>query len=482
MSINKTLSFTGIALIIAGCSSSSEAGDGTNGTPSGAAGADGTNVDTTPATPDSGGGGTGATGASSSTAATGGTLEGVGGSGAADGIGGSAAQPAGTGGDVLLLTGGAAGATSCADISSQTTRIEEQAVPPILEFQIDVTGSMDDAAYPNDPQNGATKWEEMQRVLPTAFASLPADWAVGVSYFAKPGDCYEPEQAVPIAPMTPDHLADINVSVEDQQTGGYTPTLVAWQFALAQVANWQPPAPPPDYSQSPRYVVLITDGIPTVTRDGCTVQNPIVQEEYDYLVETVRTQGQEAGVQTFVVGVLGSESPQGATYDPLYMLSHVALAGGTPQPADCQPVSGTVSEPTGDRQDSNELLTRGTYCHFDMTADPDFATGLLNALASIVEQVETVVPMSCSYEVPAVPAGYFIDPTQISVKYLSGTGTTTTLTKSEDGSCATGDWFVAAQDAMGIPTQIELCPAMCETAGADVGAEISLSFGCVLPQ
>ena len=291
----------------------------------------------------------------------------------------------------------------------------------------------------------------------------------------------------PQSPLSPAQRETLNASLEQQTSWGFTPTLAAWQFALDQVTSWTPPPPPPDYSASPRYVVLITDGVPTVTRDGCTVQYPISQEEYDYLVDAVRTQGEAAGVKTFVVGVLGSEAPQGATYDPLYMLSQVALAGGTPQPEDCVSVSGTVSQPAVDpllgvlTGDTNSLTSRGTYCHFDMTADTDFASGLLNALGTIVEQVESVVPMSCSHDVPPPPSGYFIDPEQITVTYTSGDGIETVLARSPDGSCAAGEWFVAAADEQGVPTRIELCPAICDSAGQDVGATVSIGFGCVTP-
>jgi hypothetical protein len=399
--------------------------------------------------------------------------------------GGTGTEHPGTeGGGPSSASAGAAGELSCVELESQTTLVQEEAKPPILEFQIDVTGSMDDDASPDDSQSDASKWREMQRVLPTAFASLPDDWAVGVSYFNKPGDCYEPRQAVPIAPLNADQLAAINDSVAAQRTGGYTPTLAAWRFALEQVTSWDAPTSPDDYTDSPRYVVLITDGIPTVTRDGCTEQSPIDQDEYDYLVESVKAEGEQAGVHTFVVGVLGSEDPQGATYDPLYMLSQVATAGGTAQPEDCVSVSGTVSEPVRDRRGrsaTNRLETRGTYCHFDMTTDPDFAAGLLGALQAIADQVETVVPMSCSYEVPEPPQGYFLDPDQITVVHTSGAGVATSLRRSADESCASGEWFVANEDTFGIPTTIELCPDTCGLAQQDPGAKVSLSFGCVLP-
>jgi hypothetical protein len=474
MSTARALSLAALSLSLAGCSSPTKPGD--EGT-AGGAGVDGSatgsgaGADASGARGDAGGVGTGAAGSA--------------GAEQPNANGGSGAKRPGTAGaGPSSASAGAAGEVACVELESQTTLIQQEATLPILEFQIDVTGSMDDDASPDDSQNDASKWREMQRVLPTAFASLPEDWAVGVSYFSKPDDCYEPRQAVPIAPLNDDQLTTINDSIADRHTGGYTPTLAAWRFAIEQVTSWDAPTSPVDYTDSPRYVVLITDGIPTVTRDGCTVQNPIDQDEYDYLVDSVKTEGEQAGVRTFVVGVLGSEDPQGATYDPLYMLSQVATAGGTGQPEDCVAVSGTVSEPVQDgrgRGATNRLETRGTYCHFDMTTDPDFAAGLLSALQSIAEQVETVVPMSCSYEVPEPPQGYFLDPDDITVTHTSGAGKIASLTRSPDESCANGDWFVEAEDSFGIPTTIELCPDTCSVAQQDPGAAVSLSFGCVVP-
>jgi hypothetical protein len=90
--------------------------------------------------------------------------------------------------------------------------------------------------------------------------------------------------------------------------------------------------------------VLITDGVPTVARDGCTQMIPITQAEYEAWIGSVESEGTAAGVDTFVVGVLGSEDPQGATYDPMYMLSRWAVAGHT-APAGCAPQPGRRAAP-----------------------------------------------------------------------------------------------------------------------------------------
>jgi hypothetical protein len=398
---------------------------------------------------------------------------GIDGQGAAPGIDG---HPVGVGGSAHPSgSGGAASHPACFEHAEQTTLIEEEPIPPILQFQIDITGSMDDEAYPDDAANNASKWEEMQRVLPQVFASLPDDWAVGVSYFNRPRGCYQGVQAVEIAPMSDAQLGAINDSIDRQDTGGYTPTLAAWRFALEQVASWSAPEPLPDYAESPRYVVLLTDGIPTVLRDGCTIQDPIEQAEYEYLVDAVATEG-PAEVKTFVVGVLGSEDPQDAPYDPLYMLSQVAVAGGTPQPEDCVPVSGTVSEPTGAgrRGETNKLTRRGTYCHFDMTTDEDFAAGLLAAMDSIVQQVETIVPISCTYDVPEPPRGVDINLDEVTLNYYPGGGTAVSpIERAPEVPCTSG-WFFTNDYQ-----QIELCSETCAAVTSDLDAIVEVYFGCL---
>jgi hypothetical protein len=341
-----------------------------------------------------------------------------------------------------------------------------QSVPPVLEIAIDVTGSMGDDAYPTDSSNNASKWSEMQRVLPGVFASLPSNWAVGLTFWNRPSGCYSGQQAVGIAPLnTPLQVANLSNSVGQQRPNGYTPTIAAWRFALSQLQMW---TPPPGYEQSPRYIVLITDGVPTVTEAGCTVQNPITQAEYDRWIPMVEAEGTAAGIDTFVVGVLGSEDPQNATYDPMYMLSRWALAGHTPQPAGCVPTSGTVAN-------SNLVSPRGSYCHFDMTSNPDFAGGLTAALQAIATQV-----ISCSYSVPTAPPGMIIDPTGITVTYTpGGGGTPRVLRKASSSACTDGQWYVVSQDAAGMPTELELCATTCDTVSNDNGAQMGVTFKCI---
>ena len=350
----------------------------------------------------------------------------------------------------------------------------EGGLPPILEFVIDVTGSMaDQPAYPNDPNNPASKWQEMQRVLPGVFDSLPASWAVGVSFYRKPdNDCFLPDQSVPIDLMTDAQKSLITQAIEvrgpkpstndPDNVQGATPTLAAWRFGVSELTAWAAPA---GYAASPRYTVLITDGVPTVNSDGCTYVNPVTQAEYDQEVEIVRTEGEAANVQTFVVGVLGSEQTGNATYDPLYMLSQLAVAGGTEEPAGCTPVSGVVDtsvEPT-------VLTSRGSYCHYDLSTSTDFAGSLEMALLQIANTV-----VSCNYVVPPPPdSAQVVDPSLTNLVYRDGTTANYLVLPNTSDNCDRGWHFTDSTN-----TELEICGVTCDLIQSNFAARLSVVFGC----
>jgi hypothetical protein len=224
--------------------------------------------------------------------------------------------------------------------------------------------------------------------------------------------------------------------------------------------------------------VLITDGVPTVNRDGRTtgtgMNSCITQTEYDYFIQAVTTETQSSGVKTFVIGVPGSDDPQGATYDPLYQLSLFAAAAQT-APAGCVPTPGEVSDcyDAQNDRDSRCLTTRGNYCLYDMTLAPDFTAALVATLNAIATQV-----ISCTYAVPAPPPGQVINPNYVRVTYNPSSGTARDLRRATDTSCTDGQWYFSAFDANGEPAQIDLCPDTCATAKADAGASILVTFTC----
>ena len=337
----------------------------------------------------------------------------------------------------------------------------EGGTPPVFEFLIDASGSMhDDPANPADP-NGPNKWTVMAQTMPSVYASLPANFAVGVSYYNKPGSSYTGAQAVPIAPLGAagsTQRNQIDQSLSNTTPNGYTPTYNAWEFALSRLTAWQAPT---GYATSPKYIVVITDGVPTVLRDGRTNQNPINQAEYDWQISAIKTDGDAAGVKTFVVGVVGSENPQGATYDPLYMLSKLAIAGGTGK-QNCTPVSGTPS--------GNTVNPRGTYCHFDLSQATDFAAALSTALGNIAQSV-----ISCNYTVPASSNGQSVDPAKTVLVFSDGAGNYSLILQNTSSTCDKGWHFTDSTNS-----HIEICGSTCDTIQQTAAATLKLVFGCAV--
>jgi hypothetical protein len=379
------------------------------------------------------------------------------------GVGGSGAQYAQNtvDGRATISEATATSLTSNANNCRQWSETPQGNAAPILEFVIDASGSMgQDPANPSDP-NSPSKWEVFADTMPEVFASLPANFAVGVSYYNKSSrGCFTANQAVPIGIFDANRKATVNQSIQNTQPGGYTPTYSAWLAGYNTVRDWQAPV---GYEASPRYIVLITDGVPTVKIDGCAIQNPILQDEYDNQLADIKTKTQQGSVKTFVVGVVGSENPQDATYDPLYMLSQFAVIGGTASPS-CVPKSGT---PAGDT-----VSPRGTYCHFDLSQADDFATALKNSLGSIVQSV-----VSCDYDVPQAPSGKSIDPSQVVMVYTEGNGNYSLILQNTSSTCDKGWQFTDATNS-----KIHICGTTCKLIQNNAQAQLDLVFGCTVSQ
>jgi hypothetical protein len=432
--------------------------------------------DNPPGTSQSGGSGNGANGAgadSSSSGATGNSGA-PSGTGASDNAGGTAndgntggagnptggtgtdtggASTTGTGG-AATSTGGAGGMEACTETSA-----EAQSAPPILEILVDNTNSMSNTA---PSTGGLTKMAATRQALVAAFPTMPAEYAVGMTYYhVNTGPCNDGVQAVPIAPMdTAQENALIN-SINTQAQIQMTPSEDAWRFAATYVQGFT--GLPANYATSKRYVVVLTDGVPTTAQNcansaGCNQGVSVAQ--YQTYIDAVA--GAYAnGMQTFVIGVPGSEDTSQVTcngvlqYDPRSMLSQVATSGGTAQ-AGCNDAG-------------------PNYCHIDLTnPNINFVTELTRVIGAITNTVAT-----CEYTVPTVsdPA-LVIDLSKVEVRYYpGGVEPYRTLSRS-DGCVATGGW----QYTDASQTHIMLCPDACDTVQGDTASRVEVYFGCLKRQ
>jgi hypothetical protein len=346
-----------------------------------------------------------------------------------------------------------------------------QSTPPAFEFVVDIGESMTEKAYPGatDP---TSKWDALSGSLRGLLQSAGLAWVVGVEYFnlivpsSPPATpvCFQGQPAVPIALMTDAQKAAMTASIDSittggapWQLGGYAPTLAAWRHALSEVAEAVRP-------EAYHAIVLMTDGVPTVRNDGCTIEQPISRSEYDAFIDIVRSEGEAANVKTFVVGVPGSQDAQGADYDPRFYLSNLAIAGGT-APFGCTSSPGTL--------ETDGTYQNGFYCHLDLAENPNAMARLFESFGSDGE------PPSCSPTFPPLPSdGRVYDYSSMEVSYTpTGATARTRLTQFPDG-CQTGGGYVWGLETDPARVTISLCQDACSAWLADGAPVIQIALGC----
>ena len=309
-----------------------------------------------------------------------------------------------------------------------------EVAPSVLQFLVDTSGSMN-----QDAPGRGSKWVQTRRALLGALDGMPGDTAVGVVFYPNvPGNtampCFDRRTAVGLEQLdAPQQRQQIRQAFNNQNPEGGTPTHDAYDYALQELQG--------SSAIGQRFVVLITDGIPTYTL-GCDISG---RQGNDSEVDSTpliaaAADAQAAGVRTFVIGSPGSE---GAREN----LSRMAEAGGTAR-AGCS-------------------HNGPDYCHFDMTQQNDLAAGLADALSAIAG-----LALSCSYDIPAPPRGAILDPNKVNVLFTGAGGEPELIGQSPNGSCSDGWQYSADQ------SRIQLCGATCERVRTSQDGGLSLQFGC----
>jgi hypothetical protein len=305
--------------------------------------------------------------------------------------------------------------------------------PAIVELLVDTSLSMDEQA----PGSRRSKWVATREVMLEGIDLMPATASVGVVFFpdvavgAMP--CFDSQADIAIQSlggMGSAQRTQIRDSFGKEAPRGSTPTHDAYKYTLAQVAASTLPGQ--------RFLVLVTDGTPTYAlncKGSGTTQNPA--DPTPLIPEAASALGR--GIKTFVIGSPGSEGARKS-------LSQMAEAGGTAKPG-CS-------------------HNGPNYCHFDMTAQPDFTVALRDALASI-----SGLALSCSYDLPPPPSGSTLDPGKVNVLFKPQGGDRETLLRSNGSGCSDG-WQYSPNGK-----QILLCGDTCDRVKSSSG-QVSLQFGC----
>lgn len=335
--------------------------------------------------------------------------------------------------------------------------IEPESAPTKLELVVDVSSSMNNTAQGTN----RSKWEVTRDALVEAVCGvtgpgLSANTAVGLMFY--------PNMRNDIVSTTPT-TADVCLN-----TGGITPmdtlgntdpgthrTLLRDRLTQAILGRGTPTAdvmnyvyntilPDPAQQAFPgdTYVLLITDGMPTLYQ-GCYNPSGTLSNLPGDEIVTLVDQAYGRGYKTFIIGSPGSEEGVG-------WLSKAAFLGGTGK-LGCNP-------------DSNS----GPFCHMDMTKSTDFSQALRDGLAQVVQAVS-----GCKFDVPTESADgtQKVDPNAISpiVKFGDGNAELVGRDNKNGESCTEGFRLLSA-------TQLELCQNTCSRFMADSKATLQLIFGC----
>jgi hypothetical protein len=342
--------------------------------------------------------------------------------------------------------------------------------PALIDFVVDTSGSMKDPA-PNTT-DGRSKWAITSEALQNAIAGLPSMTGVGLLLWPNmptvtntdPQDisvCVNTSAMVPIAPLGPlgsDQRNNLDLALARVTPVGGTPMADAYNYALeyGMVASTL---------AGKRYMVLITDGQPTLDQNcvgtGLEIRPVPFQPVLTSIAaawDTVPPGGTPLYVKTFVIGSPGSEHQSSTGADGRSLLSAAARAGGT-GPAGC--------DDSGNPQ----------YCHFDMSAAADFATGFAAALQNITGQI-----LACDFTIPAPSNGQTLstNSAQLNLVYkINGSSDPgqVKLIAPSDLSCPEGNgWYFDPTD----PTKMHIifCANTCNMIHQDAGAVLDFVASC----
>jgi hypothetical protein len=388
--------------------------------------------------------------------ATGGTGGGTGGS---IGIGGSAGSQIVVGGGSGTGSGASSG-TGGGEIPDETAdglrmkacagwTSEPELLPTVLQLVVDTSLSMDQTT---NATNGRTKWEITQEALGVAIASLPATTALGVLYYPNmstqgsdtPRDvsaCVNVNALIPVELLGDAgsaHRETIDDSLDRAGPDGSTPTHDAYHYALENGLKQAD-------EEGNKFMLVITDGAPTLEL-GCMGEGvPRSPSPTQPIVDEVLATRNDA-IRTFIIGSPGTED-NGNGEDSRPWMSRAAALGGTAR--------------------SGCSLNGPNYCHIDLSQESDFAGALNAALARILGQI-----VSCSFELPAPPAGETLNLSEINVIYSPGSGGADQLVGRDDSPDCQDGWQLDSNN------RVVLCPNVCDMVQRDPQGTVELLFGC----
>jgi hypothetical protein len=318
---------------------------------------------------------------------------------------------------------------------------EPETQPAVLQLVVDTSLSMDEPPNGRGGRNEPTKWDITREALQEVLSTLPEELAIGLFFYPNMSTegsddprpvsaCVNLDEGISVQQLGDEHRENLIQVFDDTEPNGWTPTHGAYEHAL------QTSLLPADFPGQ-KYLLLITDGVPTLTHDcqGSSSGGQAAPVDTDPIVEAI-AEARLAGVRTFLIGSPGSE-------DGRQWMSLAAIQGATAR-AGCQ-------------------VDGAPYCHMDMTTAPDFSAALRAGLNQVTGEI------SCTYDVPEPPEGEVIDPNLVNLIVTTSTGDAQLVLPDANGDCSEG-WQLTGN-------QVVLCEGTCSRVQSD-GASLQLLFGC----
>lgn len=353
---------------------------------------------------------------------------------------------------------GVDGNAECATASAEAKR-----VPVYMQLVVDGSGSMDGlntmaSAYvpgereldplapnrPSTPTPGMTgrKWIALRGALSAFVDDLAVNpdpsFAVGMYLFSSNQSKAASQVDVPIAFVDAAHAATLKARLLPPvfPIGG-TPLATAMNGQLPILKAYTPA--PPVQPNGKLVLVVITDGIPTDSKQGC------LNAASTALAGT-------PPVLTFAVGVGDETASATDVYDEIFM-GDLAEAGGT--------------APAGCNTSWSDANMSGAPCHFQITPGAKTAQQIQADFLAAVNGIRAIVS-SCELELNFAPGE--VDPAKVNVVYTSGAGQSSQVV--QDG---TDGW---TYDDPGDPKKVILHGAACDTLKSDPQGKVDIVLGC----
>jgi hypothetical protein len=340
---------------------------------------------------------------------------------------------------------------------------EPETGPGRLLLLVDISSSMNETA---SGTNNRSKWDVTKEAIVQAICGVDGDAsnpglasATSVSLMFYPNQlndsngwspakgwtaCFNANGITPMAQLggfeAGSQRSLLRQTLLAVQLGRGTPTAGAYDYAVNDVLM-------KDKNSGTPYIVLITDGIPTLYHECYNPSGSLsdLADGGNEVIEEVKLAASTYGVKTFMIGSPGSEGNRA-------WMSQGAYYGGTA------------------KSGCNYASSSGPYCHMDLTTSTNFGADLRAGLNEIAAQV-----VSCEFDIlpQSADGSQKTDLSKISpiVTYSDGTAELLTEDVKNGAACTEGFYLESS-------TKGKFCSSTCTRVMSDANARTRILFGC----